>query len=87
MKEFKKGEHTSWDPYEEIRTWKRWQAVLDGGGDASEEDEESVPVIGSPKLTEVGDSSKQSLLEVGAGDVGNKGHIEPFVSQVDITKD
>ena len=24
MEEFKKGEHTSWDPNEEIRTWKRW---------------------------------------------------------------
>ena len=58
--------------------------MLDGGGDESEEDEESAPVIGSPKMIEVRDSSKQSVPKVGAGDVGNEG---PVVSQVDITKD
>ena len=61
--------------------------MLDSGGNESEEDEESALVIGSPKLAEDGDSSKQSMPEVGAGDVGNEGPVEPVISQVDITKD
>ena len=87
MEDFKKGEHRSSNPDKEIWTWKRRQVVLDGGGDESKEDEDLALVIEIPKLTEVGDSSKQSVPEVGDGDVGKEGLVEPVVSQVDITKD
>ena len=91
MEEFKKGEHTSWDPDEEIQMWKRWQAMLDGGGDESEEDEELAAMIRSPKQSELGDGSKEAKPEAGvgnvSGDVGKQGPIEHVVSQEDITKD
>ena len=32
MGEYKRGEHSSWDPDEEIETWRKREAVLTGGG-------------------------------------------------------
>ena len=40
MEEFKKGEHASWDPDQEIWTWKKRDAVLARGGDESREEDE-----------------------------------------------
>ena len=52
MGEFKRGEHSSWDPDEEIETWRKREAVLAGGepgfdGEAS--DDEGAPAVESPK--------------------------------------
>ena len=48
--EFKIGEHSSWDPDEEIRTWDERPALL-VGGEVSEDEEEEVSTlaIGIPK--------------------------------------
>ena len=50
MAEFKKGEHSSWDPDEEIRTWERRQTLM-AGGEVSEEEEveEATLAAESPK--------------------------------------
>ncbi|KAL5573741.1 hypothetical protein UlMin_023338 [Ulmus minor] len=50
MAEFKKGEHSSWDPDEEIRTWERRQTLM-AGGEVSEEEEveEAALAAESPK--------------------------------------
>ena len=56
-----------------------------------EDDDESTPIVGSPRQIELGDSSKQAKLEVGAGDVAGdavaKKIVKPVMSQEDITKD
>ena len=54
MAEFKRSEHSSWDPDEEIQTWDKRKAVL-AGDEASEHEvieDESAPVAGSPKPVE-----------------------------------
>ena len=54
MAEFKRGEHSSWDPDEEIRTWEKRKALI-AGGEVSEDEEikdESAPAVGSPKPVE-----------------------------------
>ena len=68
--------------------------MLAKGDEESEEEEdedEPTPVVGSPRQTELRDSSKQAEPEVGAGDVAGdamaKEAVEPVVSQEDITKD
>ena len=55
MEEYKKGEHASWDPDQEIETWKKKEAVLAAGEDESdaEEEEEEAPAVGSPKTQEM----------------------------------
>ena len=55
MGEFKRGEHSSWGPGEEIETWRKREAVLAGvesasDGEASED--EGAPVVESPKQQE-----------------------------------
>ena len=53
MEEFKRGEHASWDPDQEIETWKKREAVLATGKDESDADEEEeAPAAGSPKTQE-----------------------------------
>ncbi|KAL5583527.1 hypothetical protein UlMin_015969 [Ulmus minor] len=49
MEEFKRGEHASWDPDQEIETWRKREAVLAAGEDESDADEEETPAAGSPK--------------------------------------
>ena len=68
MSEFKRGEHSSWDPDEEIRTWDKRATVLAGGEDASdEEDEEEVaPAMGSPKPQELEVAAEQAEPDAGA---------------------
>ena len=54
MAEFKRGEHSSWDPDEEIQTWEKRKAFI-VGSDVSEDEEiedESAPAAGSPKPLE-----------------------------------
>ena len=93
MGEFKRGEHASWDPDQEIQTWEKRVAVLAKGDEeeSDEKDDESTLIVESPKQIELGDSSKQAKLEVGAGDVtgnvGKQGLVEPIVSEENITKD
>ena len=90
VKEFKRSEQTSWDPDEEIWTWKRREAVLAGGGDESkEDDDESTPMAGSPKRIKLGDKQAEPKAGIGdvPGDVGKQGYVEPVASQTDITKD
>ncbi len=52
MGEFKRGEHSAWDPDEEIETWRKRQAVLAGiesASDGEASDEEEAPALESPK--------------------------------------
>ena len=67
MAKFKRGEHSSWDPNEEIRTWEKRQALI-AGGEVSEDEEveEAAPAVGSPKPKEMGLDPKQAELDVGA---------------------
>ena len=66
MAEYKRGEHSSWDPDEEIRVWEKRAAVLAGGEEASvEEDEEEAPAVGSPLSKEKEVESEQVEPEAG----------------------
>ena len=100
IKEYKKGEHASWDPDEEIETWKKRKTVLAAGEEASDEEEdeeESALVVGSPKLVEVCGGSRHAEPNmgepgvddqaVGAGDVEEQGQVEPVASRCDFTRD
>ena len=63
MGEFKRGEHSSWDPDEEIETWRKREAVLAGGEPASDgeaSDDEGAPAVESPKQKEVDVVSEHS---------------------------
>ena len=57
MGEFKRGEHSNWDPDEEIRTWEKRAAVLAGGEALEDEDEEEeqAPVAEDSKQAELVD--------------------------------
>ena len=93
MGKFKRGEHASRDPNQEIQTWEKIVVVLAKGAEeeSNEEDDESTLMAGSLKQTELGDSSKKAEPKVGtgdvAGDVRKQGPVEPIASQEDITKD
>ena len=45
MEEYKKGEHASWDPDQEIQMWKKRKAVLAVGEDATDEEDEDGEVL------------------------------------------
>jgi len=51
MGEFKKGEHSSWDPNEEIQTWDKRTVMLVGGkaSDDEDNDDEQALVAEDPK--------------------------------------
>ena len=71
MGEFKRGEHSNWDPDEEIWTWDKRAAVL-AGGEASEDDEDEdklAPTAESPKRMELGVDPEQAKPNVGAKEV------------------
>ena len=94
MGEFKRGEHSSWDPDEEIETWRKREAVLAGLEAASDEedDEEEAPVVESPKQQEGG--AVPELGEPAAGEEfvvpeaeGAAAHEDPAASAEDIAKD
>ena len=94
MGEFKRGEHSSWDPDEEIETWRKREAVLAGLEVASDEedDEEEAPVVESPKQQE-GDAVPE-LGEPAAGaecvvpePEDMAAHEDPTVGAEDIAKD
>ena len=70
MGEFKRGEHSSWDPDEEIETWRKREAVLAGLEVASDEedDEEEALVVESPKQQEV-----EVVPELGEAAAGAEG--------------
>ena len=95
MGEFKRGEHSSWDPDEEIEIWRKREAVLAGvesasDGEASED--EGAPVVESPKQQE-----EVVLPELGEPAAGAEGvvpepedaaaHEDPTASVEDIDKD
>ena len=62
MEEYKKGEHASWDPNQEIQTWKKRGAVLATDEDVTDEEDEDEEVLalatGSPRQVELGGGSK-----------------------------
>ena len=72
MAEFKRGEHPSWDPDEEIRTWEKRQALM-AGGEVSEEEEaeEAALAAESPKQKE--DDVVPEQAEQGEPDAGAEG--------------
>ena len=95
MGEFKRGEHSSWDPDEEIETWRKREAVLAGvesasDGEASED--EGAPVVESPKQQE-----EEVVPELGESAAGTEGAVpepddaatpeDPAASAEDIAKD
>ncbi|KAL5563464.1 hypothetical protein UlMin_033211 [Ulmus minor] len=91
MAEFKKGEHSSWDPDEEIRTWEKRQTLM-AGGEVSEEEDEAVIAAESPKQKE--DDVAPELGEAAAGAEGvvpetevAAAHEDPAASAEDIAKD
>ena len=84
MGEYKRGEHTSWDLDEEIRTWEKRVAVVvwDGDDFKEEGDEELAPAIVSPKNIEPDARAKDV-----AADMEEQGPVEPIASHKDITID
>ena len=88
MEEFKRGEHASWDPDQEIETWKKREAVLAAGEDASdaEEEEEEAPSVGSPKSREMVANPEQVEPDAGADPVAFEPE-DPAASVEDIAKD
>lgn len=88
MGEFKHSEHSSWDPDEEIETWRKREAVLAGGEDesgAKEEDDEGAPVVGSPKQKEIEPDAGAEGVVPELEDVAAPG--DPAASAEDIAKD
>ena len=89
MEEYKKGEHASWDPDQEIETWKKREAVLAVGEDTSdkeEDEEEWAPAVGSPKPVEMGVDPKRVEPDVGAKEVVPK-PVETAASSENIAGD
>ena len=71
MAEFKRAEHSSWDPDEEIRTWEKRKALI-AGGEVSEDEEvedELALVAGSLRPVEMGVDPEQSEPDVGAKEI------------------
>ena len=68
MGEFKRGEHSSWDPDEEIRTWDKKAAMLAGGEASEDEDDEDelAPVAEGPEQAEGVDPENVESGEVAA---------------------
>ena len=94
MGEFKRGEHSSWDPDEEIETWRKREAMLAGLEAASDEedDDEEAPVVQSPKQQEGDVVSELGEPAAGAEDVVPEAevaaaHEDPAASAKDIAKD
>ena len=50
MGEFKRGEHSNWDPDEEIRMWDKREAVLAGGEALKDEEDEDEPALAAESL-------------------------------------
>ena len=86
MGEYKRGEHSSWDPDEETRTWYKRAAVLGGGEVSKDEEEMSTLAIRNPKVMGPGDGYDQAEPNTRAKDVAlDVG--EQVASHEDITKD
>ena len=95
MGEFKRGEHSSWDPDEEIETWRKREAVLAGAesaSDAEASEEEGSPAVESPKQQEVevvpelgepADGVEDAVLE----QQDAPAHEDPAASAEDIARD
>ena len=87
MGEYKRGEHSSWDPDEEIRTWEKRVAVLAGGEDVSDEDEEEVALaVGSPEPNELDVAPEQFEPDAGV-EAAVSEPAETVVSAEDLAKD
>ena len=64
-----RGKHSSWDPDEEIETWRKREAVLAGDEPASDgesSDNEGAPAMESPKQKEVDVVSEHGEPDAGA---------------------
>ena len=87
MAEFKRGEHSSYNPDEEIQTWEKRKVVL-ASGEVSEDEEnedESTPTTESPKQVE-GVNPGSTEPNVGATDVTPESG-EVAASAEDIVRD
>ena len=72
---------------QEIETWKKREAVLAEGEDASDEDEEeAAPTVGSPKPKEMEVDPEQAEPNVGAEAVVSE-PAETAASAEDLAKD
>ena len=64
-----RGEHSNWDPDEEIQMWDKRATMLAGGEVFEDEEEEvSTPAVGSPKDKGPPVESEPAELDVGAKD-------------------
>ena len=87
MDEFKRGEHGSWDPNQEIETWKKREAVLAAGEDESDaEEEEEAPAAGSQKTQETVKNPEHVEPDAGAEPVAPEPE-DVAASAEDIAKD
>ena len=95
MGEFKRGEHSSWDPGEEIETWRKREAVLAGAESASDgeaSEEEGAPAVESPEQQEAEVVPELGEPADGAEDAVPKqqvapAHEDPAASAEDIARD
>ena len=87
MTEFKRGEHSSWDPDEEIRTWEKRKAVLASSkvSEDEENEDESASVVESSKQVE-GVDPESVEPDMGAKEVAPE-FGEVAVSAEDIARD
>ena len=89
MEEYKKGEHASWDLDQEIETWKKRDAMLAAGEEATDEEEdeeESTLAVGSPKQVEMGVGPERVEPDTRAKEVAVDIE-EQAASPEDITRD
>ncbi|KAL5552582.1 hypothetical protein UlMin_039983 [Ulmus minor] len=85
MAEFKRGEHSSWDPDKEIRTWEKRQALIAGGEVSNEEEvEEAALAVESSKSQEMVANPEQVEPNAGADPTTPE---DPAASAEDIAKD
>ena len=95
MGEFKRGEHSSWDPDEEIEIWRKREAVLarvESTSDGEASEDEGAPVVESPKQ-----HVEEVVPELGESAAGVDGTVpepedaaapeDPAASAEDIAKD
>ena len=87
MREFKIGEHSSWDPDEVIQTWDKKASILAGGEVSKDEKEEvSTPAIGSPMEKGPQVETESAEPDAGAKDAAVEPR-EKAASHEDITID
>jgi len=82
MAEFKRGEHSSWDPDEEIWTWEKRQTLM-ASGDVSEDEELEEATLATESPMQKDDDVTPEMGEPAAGVEG----VEPEPEDVAAPED